>query len=519
MATIAKINKQEKTFSVPWHPALAAIVPGAKKLNGVLCLPHTQETTKLARNFSFRVPAPIMSQYDWPTSPAPYKSQKLTAAMLTMNHRAYVLSEMGTGKTRSALFAIDYMLQSRQASKALLVVPLSTMTATWDRELLTCFPHLRVGTLYGTRAKRLKVLSEDHDVYIINHDGVQSVLPALQARTDISIVVIDELAFYRNFSTDKWKAVKVLLTGRNYVWGMTGSPTPNGPTDAWAQCRLLTPNTVPSKYRYFRDATMRQMSQFTWVARPGWKDTVYEAMQPGVRYIRDNVIEIPPVMYSVAEVGMSEDQRKAYKTLFDFSRTAYKEGEVTAANEAVLISKLMQVSSGWVYTTNKNVVDLNPHRRLEALTEIIDEAEAKVIVFVSYKHSARYVLEYLEGLKSYRGKLAFVTGDTNKKQRDMIFSDFQKPGGARILVAHPQCMAHGLNLTAANVIVWYTLPMSTDIYIQACARITRAGQTRKQLVIHMVGSAVEKKVYRRLATNTSMQGALLEMFEAEKELM
>lgn len=516
----AAVNATSRTFSLPFDPALAALVPNVEqyddpKAGRMLRLPHTVEATRLARNLKHKVPAPIMSQYVWPKSPPPFRTQKLTAALLTMNRRAYVLSEMGTGKSRAALFAIDYLLQARIATKALLVVPLSTMTPVWDLELMVGFPHLSVGTLYGTRERRLRELAKNCDVYIINHDGVQSILPELTARKDIDIVLVDEISFFRNAQTDRWKAMYDLLTPRKYVWGMTGSPVPNAPTDAWAQCRLITPKSVPAKFRYFRDATMYKVSQFVWRPRAGALDLVYEAMQPGVRFRREEVVELPPVNYITRTVEMSTEQNSAYKKLMDFARVSYQDGEVTAANEGVLFSKLLQVSSGWVYTTTKDVVDLNPAKRLDALMEIIDEAESKIIVFVSFKHSAQFVMEALEGHKAYSGQLRFVTGDTPKTARDQIFADFQKPGGPRILVAHPQCMAHGLTLTAASVIVWYTLTTSLDIYQQACARITRPGQKLKQLIVHLIGSGIEKKIYSRLKANASVQGALLEMFETE----
>jgi len=96
--------------------------------------------------------------------------------------------------------------------------------------------------------------------------------------------------------------------------------------------------------------------------------------------------------------------------------------------------------------------------------------------------------------------------------RNEIFNTFQDSPEKQLLIAHPQCMAHGLTLTAANTIVWFTPTTSLEIYEQANARITRPGQSHKTLVIHLTGTAIERKLYSRLRQKARLQGALLDMF-------
>jgi SNF2 family DNA or RNA helicase len=134
-----------------------------------------------------------------------------------------------------------------------------------------------------------------------------------------------------------------------------------------------------------------------------------------------------------------------------------------------------------------------------------------VIVFVDFIHAAVEVQAYLLN-KKYSS--ALVTGATPVKERNRIFSAFQSAAAPRVLVAHPKCMAHGLTLTSANVVCWFSPTTSLETYEQACARITRPGQTRKSLIVHLTGTPVESKLYRRLQQKASLQGALLEMFES-----
>jgi len=509
MATTALVSTRHRRFAIPHHRGLARLVPDTITHGDQLIVPHTIETTRLARNMGFRVPAPILSQYEWGGT-TPFKTQKITAALLTMNRRAYVLSEMGTGKTRGALFACDWLLREGLAHRMLVVAPLSTLTLVWARELMLYFPHLTHGVLHGSRDKRRAVLKQNLDCYIINHDGTRTVLPELLAKRDIDIVIVDELAAFRNAGTDRWKALHEVVKDRTYVWGLTGAPTPNEPTDAWAQCKLLTPNSVPKFYGRFKRETMRQMSRFVWIPQSGALDRVHQAMQPAVRFTRDDCVELPPVSFVDHLAPMSSLQEQVYKDLMKKLRLSFKQGEVTAVNEGVLFSKLLQIGAGWVYTKTKGVVDLQPKHRLSALMEILDEASGKVIVFVDFIHAVRNVAATLKA-KGYAP--AIVTGETSKGDRDRIFGAFQNDHYPRILVAHPKCMAHGLTLTAANTIVWYTPTTSLETYEQACARITRPGQTKKSLIIHLTGTAIEAKLYNRLQRKAKLQGSLLEMFE------
>jgi SNF2 family DNA or RNA helicase len=503
------IDPAAKTLTLPYNAALANLIPEGEQQGDSLVLPHTHDVVRLARNLGLKAPAPIMAQYDW-NGDSPFKTQRITAAMLTMNRRAYVLSEMGTGKTRSALYAIDFLLRCGDIERALIVAPLSTLTTVWYREVFRYFNHLSVGVLHGDRKRRRAILGEDHHIYVINHDGIKTIQSDLAARSDIQCVVVDELASFRNARTDRWKSLSAVVGPRRYAWGLTGSPTPNEPPDAWGQAKLLTPERAPKYFKQFKEATMRQVSTFRWIPREDAKDTVYAMMQPAVRFKRDDCVELPPVIYDTREAPLTKEQKRVYDEMIRHMKVGFATGEVNAANEGVLMSKLLQITTGFVYTKDQKVVELDNTPRMEALTELLDEAEGKVIVFVDFIHASKMLASRL---KDAGYSVAQVSGETPKNARDQIFTEFQSAELPRVLVAHPKCMAHGLTLTSANVIIWFSPSTSLETYEQACARITRPGQKRKQLIMHLTGTTVESKLYRRLQQKSSLQGALLEMFE------
>jgi SNF2 family DNA or RNA helicase len=517
----ALVSAKFKVFMVPYHEGLRNLVPNSKHFyhptkGQQLIVPHEIDTVKLARNFGFRVPAPILSRYDWNNhtgKDAPFKTQKITAAMLTMNRRAYVLSQMGTGKTRATLHALNYLMLTGEIKRAVVVAPLSTLWNVWDSEVFRYFNHLSVSVLYGSKDKRIKLLNDPADIYVINHQGVGVLINELKARGDLDAIVIDELGILRTEGTNMWCDINALIQNRKYVWGLTGSPTPNEPADAWAQCKLLTPHSVPSRFMHFKRITMRKVSQFRWVPKDDANDIVYEAMQPAVRFKRSDCTELPPVVYQSRKVALSKQQERVYKTMIEKLTVMFQQGQVTAANEGVLFSKLLQIAAGWVYTTDKQIVGLDNTDRLENLLEIIDESDGKVIVFNEFVHAAMNLYSVLE---KKRIACSLVTGQTPASDRNQIFTAFQNHQYPRVLVAHPKCMAHGLTLTAANTIVWFTPTTSLETYEQACARITRPGQKLNQLIIHLTGTPVEAKLYRRLQQKKTTQGALLELFEGKE---
>lgn len=497
---------------IPFRSDLANIVPNAKTFQHAqttwLALPYKSDVVKLLCNYNISVPDPILTYYDWANT-TPFASQKTTAALLAGNHRAYVLSSMGVGKTRAGLFAFDWLRRQNEMQRALVVAPLSTLVAVWENEIFDNFPALQAVVLYGTAAKRRKLLSTDADIYIINHDGVEVLQKELLQRKDIDCLIIDELATYRNSSTVKWKAIQPIAYRTKYVWGLTGSPTPKEPTDAYGQVKLLTPNNVGRSFRSFRLETMRQLSQFTWVPKPEANDIVRKAMSPSVRFTREQCFDLPPTTYSTREVQLDTKADKVYKELKTRLALKIKNKEVNAANEAVLLSKLLQVAAGFVYSADKSPVYIGGVQRTKAIVEIAEGCDSKLIVWAPFTFQAEMLHKVLN--KYYPTEL--VLGSTPKNRRDVIFTTFQRSTEPRILVAHPVCAAHGLTLTAADTIVWASPTLSLEIYEQANARITRPSQTRHTHIIQIQSTPIEKQVYSRLRRKAKMQGALLELFE------
>lgn len=501
---------------------IVGIVPGSKVVNikghDIVSVNHDQDTVRVLRNMGIQAPGPILHYYDWPGRWPPYVHQRETAEFASLNPRAYILNDMGTGKTVSVLWAYDYLRKLGVVDWALVISPLSTLERTWADEVFRNFADMSYGVVYGTPDRKKRIARDSYDIYIINHDGIKNkeLLDIFARKPGNGLIIVDELASFRNASTDRWKCLNYLVNGnakagvppKEWVWGLTGTPIPNEPTDAWAQCKLISPGAVPKYFNAFRDLTMRQITQYKWFAKNDALDTVYRYMQPAIRFHREECIDLPPTTYMDRAVELTPEQARMYKQMVAQFKAEHGSGQITATNEAVKLGKLLQIVCGVAYGPDGDVV-IPAKPRIDTVLEIIEEASAKVIVFVPLTGALNALADEIG--KHY--SVAVVHGGVSKPQRDDIFHDFMQPHGVRVLVAQPGTMAHGLTLTAANTIVWFAPTNSAETYQQANARIVRPGQTRNTLIVRVQGSDIERKMYERLERRESMQGTLLDMFK------
>lgn len=511
---------------------VSALIPHARPLTlrgrDLLAVPHRLDEVRVLRNLGIEAPAPVATYYDYPGRYQPFHHQRATVEFLTTNPRAFCLSGLGSGKTLCGLWSFDFLRREGLVNKAVIVSPLSTLERAWGDEIVRNFYEMNYAVLHGALDKRLRLIdSDEFDLYVINHDGLtnERVLDALCTKEGIDLVIIDELASYRNRSTDKWKALNLLVNGkltrgvqdpryprREWVWGFTGTPIPNEPTDAWAQCRLINPSRVPQYMGAFRTQVMNQVSQFRWVPRPNALDVVHEAMQPSIRFSREECIDLPPTTYMTREAALTKEQSKAYEEMMRHMRAETEAGELTAANEAVKLGRLLQICAGGSYADGGVQVHLPCGPRVQEVIEVIEEADAKVIIFVPYTAALEHVAAQLS--KHYT--VATVNGATSKNERDAIFQAFQNTPEPQVLVANPGTVSHGLTLTAADTIVWYAPVHSNEIWEQANGRIARPGQTRNTRIVSIEGSPVERRVYERLRNKGRVQGVLLDLVKESR---
>jgi SNF2 family DNA or RNA helicase len=295
---------------------------------------------------------------------------------------------------------------------------------------------------------------------------------------------------------------------------MTGTPASQSPLDAFGLAKMINPEGVPKYSTAWRDKVMTQVSKFKWAPKPTSQVTVFNALQPAIRYEKAQCLDLPEVTYQTREVPLSPQANKYYRELLKEMQIIAAGETISTVNAAAALSRLLQLSGGAVYTDDGNIVEFDVQPRLKVLEEVFDEAANKVLVFVPYRHTLALVKKHMDsiGITS-----EVIEGDVTPNQRSMIFRNFQQNTDPRVLLIQPQAASHGVTLTAADTVVFWSPVMSVETYLQCIARIDRVGQKNKMTVIHLQGSEVERRMYSMLQNKVDMHERLVDLFIDEVE--
>jgi SNF2 family DNA or RNA helicase len=257
-----------------------------------------------------------------------------------------------------------------------------------------------------------------------------------------------------------------------------------------------------------------QVSKFKWVPKNVATDEVYRALQPAVRYTKKECLDLPDVVYQTRDVPLTPQVQKYYLELKKQLLIEAAGEQISAVNAAASLNKLLQISAGAVYTDKHDIVQFDISPRLHALKEVLEETTNKVVVFVPFLHSIQIVGDYLrnEGVSN-----EVIMGSVSARERSEIINRFQTANDPRVLIIQPQSAAHGITLTAADTVVFWSPVMSVETYLQCVARIERYGQVNKMLVVHLRGSEVERKMYEMLQGKVDSHQKLVDLYKQELE--
>jgi SNF2 family DNA or RNA helicase len=358
----------------------------------------------------------------------------------------------------------------------------------------------------GNPSQRLSALNLDADIYLINLENVVWLTDA-QPKLVFTNLVIDESSRFKDPSTKRFKALKKHLKGFQRRLILTGTPTPQGMGDLWSQVGILDlGERLETSLTKFRDKYMMpdQMNRQTRVVY-SWKlkenaDQVIKNKIADICFSlkAEDYLQLPPLTTLYQKIEIDKNARSQYEQLKKDMVVDLKQERITAPTAAALAGKLLQFTSGAVYTEEGEVQEI--HRaKLEYLESIMEESSSPTLVFYHFKHSLnRLRLQFPQ---------AVVLDDDN--------IEAWRRGEIRMLFAHPQSGGIGLNLQC-NVgetaqTVWFDLPWSSENYIQANARIYRQGQEKPVIIHHLVlCNSIDEHVVKVLEGKINLQEALLD---------
>ena len=435
--------------------------------------------------------------------------QKYAVNFIEHNAISCLLLDMGLGKTVITLTALKRMLDYGSIKRVLIVAPLRVARDTWSAEIEK-WEHLnglKYSVAVGDTVERSRAVNDmTARIVIINRENVDWLIKSHP--WDFDMVVIDELSSFKNHKSKRWKALMSKRPFVKRIVGLTGTPSSNGLMDLWAEFKLLDMGKRLGRfignYRewYFKPDKMNGPIVYSYKPMPFAEKAIYEKISDiTISMSAIDHLDMPELIVNEVEVEMSSTERKKYDALKKEMVMEIPDGVITAANAASLTNKLCQMADGRIYDESKNVVKIHD-RKLDALDDIIEAANGNpVLIAYWFQHD-------LEAIRS-RFKVREI-------KTSVDIADWNE-GKIPMAVIHPASAGHGLNLQkGGNILVWYGLTWSLELYQQTNARLWRQGQESGTVVIqHIIcKDTVDGRILKALKDKDTTQSALINAVKA-----
>jgi SNF2 family DNA or RNA helicase len=448
----------------------------------------------------------------------PHDYQRYCVNRLVAEANLGLFLDMGLGKTVITLTAMNDLRYNRfQVRKVLVIAPKKVAEDTWTREA-DKWEHLkllRVIPVLGSQVKRIKALNTPGDIYVLSRDNVQWLVDYYRNSWPFDTVIIDELSSFKNPSAKRFKKLCLVRPHIRRMIGLTGTPAPNGLMDLWAQVFLLDSGqrleTTVSAYRvrYFDPDKRNRERVFSYMPKIGAEELINERLKDiCISLSAKDYLTLPERIDNVRYIKLDSKAQERYEELQKEMLLEIDDTMIDASTAAVLSNKLLQLCNGAIYDENRNVIEIHDNK-IEAFMEIVEAAQGKpILVFYNFQHDLARLQKALSktGLRVSELKNPKSIEDWNNKQID-------------VLLAHPASAAYGLNLQAGgNIIVWFGLNWSLELYQQANARLYRQGQTEAVIIHHLVvAGTMDEDVMSALENKRVTQDDLLNALKARIE--
>ena len=445
----------------------------------------------------------------------PHDYQRYATEFILSHPIAAVILQMGLGKTVCTLDAINQLMyDSFEVSKVLVIAPLRVAKVTWSDEIKKWdnLSHLRYSVAVGTEKERIEALKKDADIYIINRENVQWLVEKSKVPFEFDMVVIDELSSFKNWNSKRFKAFMQVRPRVKRIVGLTGTPSPNGMMDLFAQFKCLDMGARLGRFitqyrnQYFVPDRMNGQIVYSYRLRPGAEKQIYDKIDDITISMKAmDHLKMPELIETRYPVYMDEVEQAQYDEMREDYLLPYKEEAITAANAASLSGKLCQMANGAIYSDSGEAVHIH-NRKLEALEDIIEAAQGPILLCYWFKHDLERITEKLDQLKVSYSRI--VTEENIRKWNEEKYD---------VGLIHPASAGHGLNLQhSSNHIVWVGLTWSLELYQQTNARLWRQGQKKDTVVVQHIVTAgtIDEDILDALQSKDASQTRLIDAVKA-----
>lgn len=451
----------------------------------------------------------------------PHEYQSYCIDYIKTHPVSALLLDMGLGKTVITLTAIqDLVVDELAVTKVLVVAPLRVARDTWPQEVKK-WDHLKnlsVSVVVGDKATRIAALNHRAIVYVINREMVGWLVDYYQSnglKWDFDMVVLDELSSFKNWKSQRFRALKKIRPMVKRMVGLTGTPTSNGLMDLWAEIGILDQGQrlgrFIGRYReaYFRPAAMNPQTGivFRYEPREGAEEMIYNRISDiSISMKAKDYLHMPDCIYNTVPVQMDSRERQLYDKMAKDLLLHLEDGDIDAANAAALSNKLLQMSNGAVYDEEGRVREIHNHK-LEALEDLIEAANGQnVLIAYWFKHDRNRIMKYLKDC-GY---------DPREMKSSEDINDWNK-GSVPVALIHPASAGHGLNIqSGGHILIWFGLTWSLELYQQTNARLWRQGQSEVVTIHHIITEdTVDENVMKALESKDATQERLISAVRAE----
>lgn len=438
----------------------------------------------------------------------PHKYQEKAIDFIQDNDVAMLILDMGLGKTVITLTAISELIASGEVTKVLVVAPLRVARDTWKQEV-DKWEHLKwlkLSVAVGNAKDRIKAFSTDSDIYITNRENIPWLLTNIKSAPKFDMIVIDELSSFKNHSSQRFKCLRKIKKPNTRMVGLTGTPCSNGLMDLFAEVGILDDGKHLGRYvTHFRANYFDKYGNWTFVLKPGAEEAIYKAIEPiSISMKAVDYLDMPELINMYDYVDMNGEEQKIYKKLKEeFILPLADNTVIDASSAATLSSKLSQLASGFLYDEEKRIHEVHKHK-VEALKDIIEEAQGEpILIAYWYKADLKRILSEVPNAKELNSSNDF---------------DEWNKGKIEVALIHPASAGHGLNLqSGGNVICWYGITWSLELYEQTIGRLYRQGQKNSSVIVRhiLTRGTIDEKVIKALREKDTTQKALIDAIKAE----
>ena len=431
---------------------------------------------------------------------------------------AAVILDMGMGKTATTLSAVNELMFDRfEVTKVLVIAPLRVANTVWSDEIeqWSELRNLRYSKIVGTPKQRKVALQKDADIYIVNRENLPWLVEQCSPYFKWDMVVIDELSSFKSWQSKRFKAFMTMRPYMKRVVGLTGTPSSNGLMDLFAEFKVIDGGEHLGRFigefrsRYFEEGRRNGNIVYEYIPMDYAECQIQDKISDITISMKAlDYLDMPELISTKKLVRMSEKEKEKYIQFKKEYVLSELDGlEVTAANAASLMNKLVQLSNGAVYSDDHTVVPLH-EQKLDALEDILESANGEpVLVAYWFKHDLARITGRLEKLK--------VTSRVLKTEEDI--REWNK-GNVPVGLIHPAGAGHGLNLQkGGHHLVWFGLTWSLELYQQTNARLWRQGQEAETVVIqHIVTEGtIDEEILKALGNKDAQQERLIEAVKAQ----